>query len=204
MRCTARLVVSLCLFLVVVPPACASDGTARFAAGQYEQLMLAVSPEGTVTGYFREEQGEGVVKTCSFYLAGRGTGGEIPVVTWSEQAYPGTLKAQKDGVTLKIAEGLEHPGCGLVLLPQITEGLDFDRVADATWIELRRISKARVRFHTAPDPARVLKSFVVSGDVVAVVARKDAWLEIEYRGTKVTTKGWIPESDTEPLVPPKP
>ena len=82
--------------------------------------MLAVNSRGMVTGYYREEQGRSVVKACTFYLAGTGKGGEIPVVTWNEQAFRGTLKALRNGVRLKIVQGREHPGCGLVLLPLIT------------------------------------------------------------------------------------
>lgn len=203
MRTTTRLGLSVLLLLVAVLPACAGESAPRFTSGQYEQLMLAVDSEGRLTGYYREEQGEGVVKTCTFYLVGQGAGGEIPVVTWSERPFQGTLKAQKDGVTLKIEKGRQHPGCGLVLLPQIAEGLDFDRVAEAAWSELRRISSGRAHFHSAPDAARVLKSFVVSGDIVGVVARKGTWLEVEYRGKKVTTKGWIAASDTAQLAPPE-
>lgn len=194
---------SVLALLVVGLLAAAGETAPRFKSGQYEQLMLAVDSQGKVTGYYREEQGEGAVKTCAFYLAGKGMGGEIPIVTWSDRAFPGTLSAQNDAVSLKVEKGREHPGCGLVLLPQIAQGIEFDRVADAGWSELRTISSARAHFHSAPDAARALKAFVVSGDVVGVVDQKGDWLKVEYRGKKATTKGWILADTTAKLAPPE-
>jgi hypothetical protein len=164
--------------------------------------MLAVDSHGNVTGYYREQQGDRGVKTCSFYLAGHGTGAEIPVVTWSDRTLQGTLKAHNDSVRLTVENGREHPGCGLVLLPQITKGLELDRVADARWSELRRITTPKSYFHSAPDPSRVLKAFVVSGDVVGVIGQKGEWLEVEYRGRTSTTRGWILDKTTSKLTPP--
>lgn len=204
MRFAARVCLSVLALLVADFTTCAAEKTPRFTSGQYEQLMLAVNSRGTVTGYYREEQGRGVVKTCAFYLAGKGKYGEIPVVTWNERAFRGTLRALKDGVRLKIAQAHEHPGCGLVLPPQIAQGIDFARVEDAAWTELRRISSARAHFHSAPDASRVLKSFAVKGDIVVVIAQKGGWVEVEYRKKKVTTKGWIPAKTTAKLTPPEP
>ena len=202
-RTSLRAGLNFVALLAVCLSACAGESAPRFKSGYYEQLMIAVDAQGRLTGYFREDQGQGVVKSCAFYLSGKGTGGEIPVSTWSERTFPGTLKAEKDGVRLKIEKGQDHPGCGLVLLPQIAQGLGFDRVADAKWSELRRISSPRAYFHAAPDATKVQKAFVVAGDVVGVVAEKGEWLEVEYRGAKATTKGWIPVNNTAKLVPPE-
>ncbi len=203
MRRPLHRLLSLVVFLALSLAACAGETKPRFTPGYYEQLMLAVDAKGKLTGYYREEQGEGVVKTCAFFLSGSGTSSEVPIVTWNDQAFPGTLTAQKDGVTLKIEKGREHPGCGLVLLPQISKGLALDQVASAQWSELRRIGKDRTYFHSSPDASKVLKTFVVSGDIVGVLAQSGEWLQVEYRGKKATSKGWILAKDAATLVPPK-
>ena len=203
MRISTRLGLGISLALATVLSACAGESPPRITSGQYEQLVLAVDPKGRLTGYFREEQGRGVVKSCVFSVSGQGKEGEFPIVSWSDRAFPGTLKANKSGVTLKIPKGREHPGCGLVLLPQIADGLEFDRVSAANWYEFRKISSARAQFYSAPDPSRVQRAYVVSGDVVGVVASSGKWLEVDYQGKQASIKGWILASDTVPLTPPE-
>lgn len=39
--------------------------------GKYEGLMLAVTPEHQVEGFYAEELGEGVTRGCAFYLQGQ-------------------------------------------------------------------------------------------------------------------------------------
>ncbi len=165
--------------------------------------MLAVDSGGNITGYFRQQQGEGVVKTCAFFLAGKGASGEIPIVTWNAQAFQGTIKPERQGITVKVERGREHPGCGLVLSPEIARGLELDRITEAKWIDLRQIAQERVRFHSAPDAAHVLRSFVVSGDVVGVISERGDWIEVEYRGDKRTSGGWILTRTTRKLLPPE-
>ncbi len=203
MQAAARLGLALLAVLVAGIVASADGVTARFRSGHYEQLILAVDPRGRVTGYYREDQGQGVVKRCAFYIAGRGKGGAIAVVTWSERAFPGTLTAQKDGVNLRIAQGREHAGCGLVLLPQISQGLDLDRVGDGKWTELRKISSPRAYIHSAPDTAENRKAFGVSGDLVGVISKQGAWLNVDYFGRNGTVRGWIRANTSSKLVPPE-
>lgn len=88
-------------------------------------------------------------------------------------------------------------------MPQIAQGMDLDRLEDAAWTELRRISSARAYFHSTPDASRILKSFAVSGDVVGVIAQKGDWIEVEHRRKKVTTKGWIPANTAPKLTSPE-
>jgi len=74
-------------------------------------------------------------KTCAFSISGHVSGpGAVPVTTAGLEAFPGTLAATQDGVTLAVPDGRQHPGCGLVLLPQIARGLDLDLTRRTDWI----------------------------------------------------------------------
>lgn len=181
-----------------------ADAEPRLHSGIFEGMMLAVDPHGAVTGYYRQDQGEGVQKRCAFFLAGSVTGGETPIVTWSDRRYPGTLVPWKDGVKLRIEQGREHGGCGLVLLPQISSGLILDQIRDAAWDEVRTIAIARAHFHSAPDVASKKRSFLVAGDVVGVLTDSGDWLEVEYSAKGKMTKGWLRASATRKLVAPSP
>lgn len=195
-------VVSTLIFLIFTRSVCAASDTYGFESGLFEQLMLAVDSQGNITGYYQEEQGVAPSKTCTFYLAGRAKRKEIDVLTWNAQVLPGQLKSEVGGVMLKIERGRDHPGCGLVLLPQISEGIAFDQVVKAAWSELRIISSERAYFYSAPQESRKLRSFIIHGDVVGVISKSGEWQQVEYRGAKRTMKAWIHESDAGPLSPP--
>jgi hypothetical protein len=180
----------------------AIPGEILFKPGYYEGLMLAVDQERNLTGFYREEQGEGVVKNCSFFVSGKATSDEINIATWNKEVFPGTLRAEKEGLKLKIAKGREHPGCGLVLLPQIAEGLLLDQVYNSKWVGLRVISSQRAYFYSGPDSSKKLRSFIVKGDVVGVLSENNEWLQVEYIGGKKTTKGWIHANETVKPAPP--
>lgn len=174
----------------------------RFESGVFEGLMLAVDEQGLVTGYYQEDQGEGVTKRCSFFLSGQAGAGTIPILTWRNEVFPGTLQAADRSVRLQIERGREHPGCAAVLLPQIASGIGLDRVAEARWTALRRIASYRSHFHSEPQQANRLRAFVVRGDVVGVLAERGDWLQVEYLGPKARTSGWIRARDTAKPAPP--
>jgi hypothetical protein len=191
----------LCAALLAASAA-AETPAPRLRSGIFEGLMLAVDPQGGITGYYREEQGEGVVKSCSFFLAGKVAAGATPVMTWNDERFPGTLTPLSDGVELRVKQASEHPGCGLVLSPEIASGLEFSLVRETYWRELRRIDNKRVNFHSAPSEEKKMRAFVVAGDVVGVIAESGEWLEVEYPGTQKTTRGWVRAAATQKLTAP--
>lgn len=173
-------------------------------AGLYEGLMLAVQADGAITGYYREEQGEGVSKRCAFFLSGQRTAGSGPVTlqTWATEVFAGSLQFEPQAVTLRIEQGRDHPGCAAVLLPQIASGLRLSLLDATRWTGLRRVVAARSWFHAAPQRARRLRTFVVAGDVVAVTAQQGDWLQVAYPGAKGLVTGWMPAADLAAPAPP--
>lgn len=184
-----RIITILSLILLVISPEigrAAADH--RFSSGTYEGLSLAVDRQGNVTGYFREEQGIGVTKSCSFFLTGKATSDEIELLTWSDLVLGGKLRSVRDGVELKIPEGREHSGCGLVLLPQIEEGLPLDMVGKANWTHLRQVPKKVALYPTASSEKQ--SGSLRRGEVVGVITEKAGRLKVETLGQK-KIGGWI-------------
>lgn len=174
------------------------------SAGIYEGLMVAVSPQGAITGHYVEEQGEGVVKRCAFSFSGQlSLDGEAAINSWSTVQLPGRLQFDKDGVTLTLPEGRQHAGCGLVLLPQVATGLALDRVAPANWTELRAITVDKAPFFDAPKNAKPRRAYVVKGDVVGVLAEKDGWVQVEYPVKGKRVAGWLQPATTQVLTAPR-
>jgi hypothetical protein len=177
-------------------------------SGVYESLAIAVSPAGDITGYFREEMGEGVTRTCSFMLAGKIGKDRATINSWApgkeaSSKFPGAVKFQGQELVLTLPKGREHPGCGSVLMPEIATGLSFEKTSSAAWISLRQISATRAYFHAAADPSKKQRAFVVAGDMVGVLQEKAGWLRVEYPlGSSPRRQTWIRTSDTA-LVAPK-
>ena len=175
----------------------------RFESGIFEGLMLAVDKNLNLTGYYREVQGEGVTKRCSFYIAGKASSSEIGIVTWNQKVIPGTLTAEAAGLKIKIEKGREHSGCGLVLLPTISTGMSLDEIEKPNWLELQRITSDRAYFFADHMGIKKLKPYVINGDVVGVLSRRGDFLEVEFLAKKRKIRGWIKSSDAENLIPPE-
>jgi len=191
---------ALCLALASPTAALAEP---RLHSGVYENLLLAVTPQHQIVGAYREVQGEGVEKSCAFYLTGKTDASPVAIETWSDAKRPGVLEARDDGVTLRIENGRDHAGCGLVLLPQIASGLALDSTAPTNWIGLATASAAKVYLYAKPDEARKGKAYVIAHDVLGVSARQGDWLDVEFRKGGKSLKGWVHATDvTEIGTPP--
>lgn len=181
-----------------------AQGGPSLKSGLYEGLLLAVDRDGQVTGYFREQQGVGIVKTCTFYLAGKLDGSSaIPIITWNVMAFSGTISVKAEGVELAVPHASEHPGCGLVLPQQIANGMELDRTRPADWTSLARVTVPRAHLHAAPPQATEQRAYLVQGNVVGILSRSGPWLQIQYLDDDAkVTAGWILADQTAPLKPP--
>ena len=172
-------------------------------SGVYENLSIAVSPTGHVTGYYHEEQGEGVIKTCNFFLEGDAAARDGKITTWCLECYPGSIVQENGSLKLTIKLGRNHPGCGLVLLPEIEDGLHLERTIETHWEELRLISAEKAYFHSQTNESSRLSFFLVKGDVVGVISDNVQWIEIECLTKNKMTRGWIRKDQTAMLKPPQ-
>lgn len=202
------LVVSLCFAasLLFTPYGEAGQARQKIVPGVYEFLMLAVNRDGEVSGFYRESQGEGVVKTCSFFLKGKDVDGQASIVTWNERVFPGILRnVGNDDVNLKIPQGLEHPGCGLVLMPQIAdEGRIISRISETKWESLKVVNNQRAALYSEPSIHKKTKSYFIKNDVLGVMSVSGQWAKVEFpREGKASIAGWVMIDDIKDPTPPK-
>jgi hypothetical protein len=197
--------VFLATFALLVAACCCFNqafSQTQLTSGIYEGLMLAVDKQGAVSGYYRESQGSGVTKTCSFYLLGQEEGDQVDLLTWNIETFPGSLQTAEQGVVLRIEKGRDHPGCGSVLPPLISQGLLLDRVAAADWTSLRRVI-AKTFLFLKPDKKAKSRTYVVMGDLVGVFSQSGDWLRVEYVNGQTRVGGWIRAADALELRPPR-
>ncbi|MCD7037029.1 hypothetical protein AB6N16_22250 [Pseudomonas marginalis] len=186
------------LSLCAVAPAFA--GSPALHSGKYEGLMLAVTPEHQVEGYYSEQMGEGVTRGCTFYLQGQ----PGALTTWLDESYPGSVAASSDGVTLTVAEGRQHPGCLNVLMPEIATGLDLTQTASKKWIGLVKVSADKAYLLKNPSAKAAKRPYIVKNDVVGVLAFKDGWAQVEFiNADDRSFTGWISQDQYARLAAPK-
>ncbi|KTC49860.1 hypothetical protein AO262_02635 [Pseudomonas fluorescens ABAC62] len=183
--------------LCAVAPAMA--GSVALHSGKYEGLMLAVTPQQLVEGYYAESMGEGVTRGCTFYLQGK----PGALTTWRDNAYPGSVAPSSDGVMLTVQEGRQHPGCLNVLMPEIATGLDLTQTARKKWIGLVTVSADKAYLLKAPGAKAAKRAYIVKNDVVGVLAFKDGWAQVEYiNADDRSFSGWISQDQYTRLAAP--
>lgn len=188
------------LWILLVSVTSASAGELK--SGVYENLAIAVGRHGAVVGVYKENQGEGVTKDCSFFLRGSSANNEARVMTWSDRLLPGTVKDIPGGVDLKINNGTDHAGCGLVLLPQISTGIVLELVRLTKWLDLQEIIAERAVLHLVPSHKGKLKGVLRKGALVGILRQKDGWMQVESVFEPHSTVGWIRSREAGQLMPP--
>ncbi|CAM3298218.1 hypothetical protein BZK31_14090 [Pseudomonas floridensis] len=162
-------------------------------SGKYEQLMLAVTPEGQIEGFYSEERGVDTTFSCAFYLQGKTEAGKASAVsTWLDEVYPGTLEPSIDGVVLTVEKGQQHPGCMNVLMPDISTGLDLSKTEGKKWIGLVTIAADKAWLQKTPEAHSAHGAYIVKDDVVGVLAFKNGAAKVEFINDKGRSfTGWI-------------
>lgn len=193
----------LALGALVATPLFAAGSTIK--PGRYDAMMLAVTPDHQVQGYYLEELGEGVSRRCTFYLQGAIDGpSPAPITTWRTESLPGSIAASDKGVVLTVARGDEHPGCSSVLGPMIGKGLPLQRIDTRPWIGLVSIAADKAYLLKTPGSKAGKRPYIIKNDVVGVLEYKDGWARVEYvNGDDRSFKGWIRADQFTKLAPPQ-
>mgnify|MGYP006156259523 CR=1 FL=1 len=146
------------------------------------ELLKKLWLEGLSASQIAGVLGEGVTRSCAFYLQGK----PEALTTWLDAAHPGSLAPSSDGVTLTVEEGRQHPGCLNVLMPEIATGLDLTQTASKKWIGLVTVSADKAYLLKTPGAKAAKRPYIVKRDVVGVLAFKDGWAQVEFINAEVT------------------
>ncbi|MGJ7470830.1 hypothetical protein [Kosakonia cowanii] len=181
-----------------------SGMAATLHSGIYEELQLAVSPQGKISGYYSETLGVGVTRTCAFSLVGEVSAkGDATITSWSTAVLPGHLAATADGVTLTVPDGQTHDGCSNVMPPLINDGLELSKTRDTDWQSMAQVRAERLYFYRQPEEKTRRKAFIVQDDVVGVLKTQGEWTQVEYLSDEgKSTTGWVKSEALAPLTPP--
>ena len=186
-------------------PASAQAKLPSLHSGKYESLMLAISPDDRVDGYFSEQSGDAF--HCSFYLKGKiGPAGLIQVQTWadSQPLRPGVIDLTGGSVTLVIPGAREYAGCANVLMPEIETGIEYTQTRKADWIGLVTISAEKALLQATPEAKAKHKAYVVKGDVVGILGYQDGWAQVEFISDQDRSfKGWINQAQYRAIEAPR-
>ena len=175
--------------------------------GQYEDLMVAVAPDGQVIGRLFEQRGTGPHFSCEVLFAGRPRpDGSVVGASWAdgEKPHRATLTPQGTGVTLSAPGASSYPGCGMTMGAELDDPLDLTKTARARWLALLRILPRRAVLRPAPSAKAPPRPYVVEGDVVGMLSRRPGWVEVEVvsdAGKRI--KGWLPTREASPIEPPR-
>ncbi len=197
-----QLPVALSLSLVAAAAWAASPP--RLQSGRYEELQLAVAPDGSIAGAYGEEEGTGVTRSCEFTLTGRlQPGGATALITVHSAGYPdhhGRLVATGDGVGLDVTNLGELPGsCETASLLGPGKLTPYGRTGAADWTWFATVTSARARFHSSAtgDAGR---GYLVKDEAVAIGRRQGARWQANYTSPSGhKTRGWIEAADLTPL-----
>jgi hypothetical protein len=183
-------------------------------SGEYEDLVIGVSKDEGLTGYFSQgtgDDGRGNPRfTCTFLIKGNSDdGGRYEIKTW-HPAFPEDVVAGE--MTLSQAEGRtavtlrlfgEHGGCWNVApMLKEDEGVEFELTKRGDWDTIRMISASRSYFHASADAKSRGRSYVVKNDPVRVLRASGDFVEAIFvaSGGK-TSQGWLPAKDLYPMEP---
>ncbi len=168
------------------------------ASGQYEGLLLAVSPDGTVRGAFSEQRvGNGSDAapqfSCRFLLRGRLSDGRGVVETWfpGQKPIPGNLSFEGGGASLMLRE--DQDGCAMTAGGMTQQPWRAPRDAPGEgWTGAALVTAPRAAFRPSPGAAAPRTPYVVEGDALAVLERRGDWVRARYTGAARPVTGWFP------------
>lgn len=162
-------------------------------SGVYEQMKLAVSSSGEVTGYYFDSMGDGVSQSCTFTLHGKAQSADNAIISaHSAQDYPGTLIGTASGVILSLHDGQQQPGCMNLLPPDIATGIEFERSLKTEWQTLAQVATEKAYLHRLPAADGKAKGWLVKNDVVGIITTKPGWSQVQFvNNDGKSTIAWV-------------
>lgn len=169
-------------------------------SGKYEQISVAVSSEGRVVGFFKEDMGENL--SCYFGFSGNLVGGRAQIVVNNEEGYEGSLVFNQDSLVLAIPEAQQIPGCGMILIPEIANGLKYGPKIGANWVDVKVVDQNGVSLRDSASHNSELLGVLNKWQVLGVLEEEGDWLRVSFyrveligdRVVRGFKEGWVESS----------
>lgn len=203
-HCSMRVQIAALGVLLLLTSYAARAGDVAIVSGSYDDGMLIGFDQATqvVTGYFREETGEGQF-SCIFYLMGKSRGSETTISTYfpetpTQDLIKGQLTPGKPG-QFQVRLSSEHGGCW-----NVQHFADKDQPAQFTlnaaypWRSVAVVKRDKAYFFDTPTSSTHRKGYLVKGDGVGVRAVQPGWLQVDFIGGGKPVSGWIRQADVYP------
>lgn len=180
----------------------------KIQSGEYENgLRIAYDGESKkITGYYEnytgfDENSKTPRFSCIFYIEGTVVGQKTIIKTYfpenkNEDTIEGELEIIDNEILyIKLPE--EHGGCWNVQhFADSPEKFELEK--EFNWIQVRYVNSNKSYFYKDKSDNKILKSYVIKGDIVHIEKIQGDWALCSYFG-KRTTKGWLKIADLNQL-----
>lgn len=168
-------------------------------SGKYEQISIAVDKNGRVTGFYKEQLGDNF--SCYFGFSGDLKDGKA-TISVDEEGYEGRLHFEGDNLVLAIPQAQDLPGCGMVLIPEIAEGVIYGIKKATNWIEIKIVPADGVALRKEPNSDSDILELLKKWHVLGVLEHKNNWSKVSFykvylvedKIVKGFKEGWVETS----------
>lgn len=194
-----------------LPPAAHSalkrpSTTPALHSGYYDNLYLAVGPNGQITGIYdvMSQDAVGLVR-CQVTLEGRITNlqgsnaSSAQVLSTSDEQRPGLLQSSPGSIVLTIAGGRDHVGCKSAFGPNIDSGLRLKLIAPTHWTYVATIARESIAACSDSKCTQKMSHALLKGDAVGVLQEPGDYAHIQFHSPVGLLDGWVPLSALLPL-----
>ncbi|WP_133158599.1 hypothetical protein [Mixta theicola] len=166
-------------------------------SGIYEALMIAVTPQHEVKGFYHQPPEDNANQRCAFWFYGRlDTKNAAPITSWSMQTLTGDFRFQHKQIELTLPHGQQHTGCMNHLRPEIETGESWSLTRQTNWIDLVTIRTDKAHLYRKSNSQAQHRGYVIKGDTLGLIQRGAEWSQVEYVSDAGNTLlAWIKNSD---------
>ena len=170
-------------------------------SGIYENLMIAVTPQQEVKGFYHQPPEDGAHQRCTFWLYGPlDSKNAAPITSWSTQTLAGDIQFQDEQIKMKLPYGQQHAGCMNSLRPEIESGESWSLTRKTHWIDLVTIVVDKAHLYEKGSRQASHRGYVIKGDTLGLIQRDTQWSQVDYvSDTGNVLTAWIKNSDYQSL-----
>jgi hypothetical protein len=166
-------------------------------SGNYwqESARIAID-ENHITGSVDTKIGENGQYVCQFFFDGKIKGKTFSIACHNfidTGLILGSVTIVND--TSFFLKTRENPGGSNMIANIEDKGMTFSLTEAKKWLQIRIVTAEKAFFYTAPILSSKRKAYLIKGNEVIVLEKKEEWLKVTYG----KTTGWLQENDMFPF-----